>query len=247
MPGSFLRQVAVFEGIGERQLAELESVAEERRLAGGEVVYARGAECDGLYLVRDGGVVIQSKVVGEPIERVRDVVPGEVFGEIEVLDGARRQLQAAALGPATVVRLPQHPLWTFLERHPQVETRLRSLAIYHRTRRLHALLAPATRLDPRIRIDREVQLRPAGAPAVTVRLEDLSHGGGCLSAAPAAWQAGDTVRFALELPGRSELLQLEARVRWRMRDVVGLVFEPGAAPERARQIDRLVRLLLPRG
>jgi CRP-like cAMP-binding protein len=236
--------VAIFEGIDERRLAELECVAEVRRLAGGELVFARGADCDGLYLVRDGGVVVQSKVVGEPIERVRDVGPGEVFGEIEVVDGSRRELQAVALGPSTVVRLPQHAVWTFLERHPQVETRLRTLAIYHRTQRLHALLAPATRLDPRIRIDREVQLRRPGSPAVSVRLEDLSHGGACLSAAPAGWQPGDKVRFALELPGKPDLLQLEALVRWRMRDLVGLIFEPAAAPERARQIDRALRVLL---
>ncbi len=64
--------------------------------------------------------------------------------------------------------------------------RLRTLSIYRRTERLHALLAPSTRRDPRIRLDREVEMRQAGGRPITARLEDLSHGGACQNAAPKA-------------------------------------------------------------
>src|ERR1700676_3440023 len=77
MAASFLRQVAIFEGIDERRLAELEAGGEERRLGAHQAVYQRDDACDGLYLVKSGGVVIRHVVVGQPIERVRDVPPGD--------------------------------------------------------------------------------------------------------------------------------------------------------------------------
>ncbi|MBV8201839.1 MAG: cyclic nucleotide-binding domain-containing protein, partial [Acidobacteria bacterium] len=198
---SFLRQVAIFEGIDERRLAELEADGEQRSLGPHQVIFQREDPCDGLYLVRSGGVVIRHQVVGQPIERVRDVGPGDLFGEIEVLDGSRRQFQARTLGPTVLLLLPRDAFWSFLSRHPVVETRLRTLSIYRRTERLHSLLAPSTRRDPRIRLDREIELRPAGGRPVTARLEDLSHGGACLSAAPESWRPGDTVSFVAAVPG----------------------------------------------
>ncbi|HEV3460387.1 MAG TPA: cyclic nucleotide-binding domain-containing protein [Thermoanaerobaculia bacterium] len=248
MAASFLRQVAIFEGIDERRLAELEAGGEERSLDAHQVVFQRDDLCDGLYLVKTGGVVIRNQVVGQPIERVRDIGPGDLFGEVEVLDGSRRQFQARTLGSTTLLRLPRDSFLTFLSRHPLVETRLRTLSIYRRTERLHSLLAPSTRRDPRIRLDREVELQPAGGRPVTARIEDLSHGGACLSAVPESWRPGDTVSFALAVPGHPDLLQLEAKVRWRMSGVVGLVFEPPSSPRKhARQIERALRVLLAAG
>lgn len=248
MSASFLRQVAVFEGIDERRLAELEAAGEERSLGAHQVVFQRDDPCDGLYLVKSGGVVIRHQVVGQPIERVRDVAPGDLFGEIEVLDGSRRQFQARTLRPTTLLRLPQNSFWSFLARHPLVETRLRTLSIYRRTERLHSLLAPSTRRDPRIRLDREVELRPASGRPVTARIEDLSHGGACLSAVPESWRPGDTVSFVVAVAGHPDLLQLEAKVRWRMSDMVGLVFEPPGSPRKhARQIERALKVLLAAG
>jgi len=177
MAASFLREVTIFEGIDERRLAELEAKGEERSLGAHHVIFQRDDPCDGLYLVKSVVVVIRHQVVGQPIERVRDVPPGDLFGEVEVLDGSRRQFQARTLGPTTLLRLPQNSVWSFLTSYPLVETRLRTLSIYRRTVRLHSLLAPSTRSDPRIRLDREVELRPPGGRAVNARIEDLSHGG----------------------------------------------------------------------
>jgi CRP-like cAMP-binding protein len=246
MAGSVLGGLAIFEGVEESELRELEAGAEEQSLGARQVVYQRDDACDGLYVVRSGGIVIRNLAVGQPIELVREVGPGEILGENEVLDGARRQFQARTLGPTRLLRLPLERLRAFLARHPLVETRLRSLSIYRRTARLHSLLAPGKRNDPRIRLDRAVELRPEGGPPKASRLEDLSHGGACLSSAPDSWSPGDTVRFTLALAGGRDLLRLEARVRWRMHDLVGLVFggDPGAAAKRDRQIDGALRALL---
>jgi CRP-like cAMP-binding protein len=244
-PSSFLRNVPVFEGVEEGRLLELEAAAETRGTGAHDVVYQRDERCDGLYLVRSGGVVLRNLVVGQPVERICDLGPGELFGESEALDGSRRQYQASAVRPSLLARLPPDPLWTFLRQQPLVEARLRTLAIYRRTLRLRSLLAPSTRRDPRIRMDREVQLRLAQGAVLTVRLEDLSHGGACLSAVPDAWRPGDMVRGAIEVPDHPGLLPLAGRVRWRIGGLAGLVFEP-AGPPAPRDVDRAVQVLLAR-
>jgi CRP-like cAMP-binding protein len=223
---SFLGEISVFEGVSAEALGALAGAAEWRTYGPREVVYARGDACDGLYVVAEGGVALRKEVIGEPIERVRDIGPGDLLGEIELLDASPRQHQARTLVASSLVRIPPERCWTFLHAHPLVETRLRRRAIYIRTSRLHALLAPSHRTQARIRVDREVSLALPGGGSATARLEDLSHGGACLSGAPHAWQPGDAVRFDLGIEGHPGLLAVAARVRWRMGDTVGLSFEP---------------------
>jgi CRP-like cAMP-binding protein len=244
-PASYLHQVPVFAGVDDGRLGELEAAAETRGVGAHEAVYQRDDRCDGLYLVRRGGVVLRNLVVGQPVERICDVGPGELFGESEALDGARRQYQARAIRPSVLARLPADPLWSFLRQHPLVETRLRTLAIYRRTLRLRTLLAPSTRRDPRIRMDRAVQLRLPHGAVLHLHLEDLSHGGACLSSVPESWRPGDAVRGALELPDHPGLLQVDGRVRWRIGGLAGLVFEAGGPPA-PRDVDRAVPVLLAR-
>jgi CRP/FNR family cyclic AMP-dependent transcriptional regulator len=65
-------------------------------LADGAVIYARGEPADCAYIVTRGGVRIGN---GVPIEVLR---PGEVFGEMALLDGGPRCEAAIAVGPTEV-------------------------------------------------------------------------------------------------------------------------------------------------
>jgi hypothetical protein len=176
---------------------------------------------------------------------VRDHGPGDLFGELEVLESSRRLLQARSFGRSTVYLLPQKVLVSFLGSQPAVEERLRALSVYRRTMRLHLMLAPSTRRDPRIRLDRNVRLTPELGESIWVRLEDLSYGGACLSGAPDSWLPGELVSFALGVDSRPQLLRLQAQVRWRSRDLVGLVFASNPdSKRRHRQIERALPVLL---
>jgi CRP-like cAMP-binding protein len=255
MGKSPLRGLSLFAGVEPAQLAELERAAEARSLARDEVVFAPGDPCDGIYVVVSGEVAIRTHMPDmgrgagpvEVSEPVRQMGPGELFGEIEVLDGSRRVYEARTLRPVRLLRIPQERLWSFLRRQPAVEARLRTLAIYRRTTELRGLLAPADRRDPRIRVDCAVRLRLVGAGWVSARLEDLSYGGACLSSAPDSFRPGEVVGFVLGTEEAPALLEVRARVRWRMQDVIGLVFEGDIeAPAHRRQVDLACRRLLGR-
>jgi CRP-like cAMP-binding protein len=244
MPEPSLRGLTVFEGVGDERLARLAAHLRERSYRPNEVVYRNGDPCDGLYIIAQGAILLRTEVPGQPIDRVFDLGAGEIFGE-EELGGKPRALAARALGATTLWHLPLEPLRDLLREHPFVETLLRALGVRRRTSRLRARLAPASRREPRIWVDRPVLVTVDGGERVGVRLEDLSPGGACFSAVPASWTVGRQLSLTLGIAGRPDLLQARGTVRWHDNGSAGLQFDPGG-PGWKRLVELALRELVPK-
>jgi CRP-like cAMP-binding protein/uncharacterized protein (DUF4415 family) len=245
MPERRLRGLPVFEGVGDERLARLEAHLAERSLRANEVVYRNGDPCDGLYGILRGAVLLRTEVPGQPIDRVFDLGPGEIFGEEEAANGTPRALAARALGATVLWHLPLVPLRELLREHTFVETHLRTLGVRRRSSRLRARLAPSSRREPRIWIDRSVMVTVDDRERANVRLEDLSPGGFCFTFAPESWTVGRALTLALGLAGRPDLLRARGTVRWRQDSAVGIEVEPGG-PGWKRKIEQALRELVPR-
>ena len=245
MPELRLRGLPVFEGVGDERLARLEAHLAERSLRPNEVVYRNGDPCDGLYGIVGGAILLRTEVPGQPIDRVFDLGPGEIFGEEEAANGTPRALAARSLGATVLWHLPLAPLRELLREHTFVETLLRTLGVRRRSSRLRARLAPSSRREPRIWIDRPVMVTVDDRERVSVRLEDISPGGLCFATAPESWTAGRELTLALGIAGRPELLRARGIVRWRQDGSVGIATEPGG-PAWKRKIEQALRELVPR-
>lgn len=244
MAQSFFKKVPVFESVPEEWLAQLADKVEEKSFGPNTIVYRRDDECDGLYIISRGGVVVRNEVIGQPIERVRALGPGDVFGEIEALDGHPREFSARTLGDTVVYRVPEEPLLDLLREHPEIEIALRAPVPRRRTARMHQLMAPASRMEPRIWVDRDVLLTLDGGERLALRLENLSSGGACLSPAPDGWQVKRPLSFALGTDHKPDLLRVSGAVRWRLGGVVGISFD-GSGPALRRRVQEALRELLP--
>ncbi len=240
----FLRGLPIFEKVPDEWLAQLAASVEEKSLGPNSIVFRKDDPCDGLYVVSRGGVVVRNEVVGQPIERVRDLGPGDVFGEAEALDGMPRQHSARTLGPTTLYKIPEEALLNFLRSHPDVELTLRAPVVRRKTAKMRALLAPASRKEPRIWVDRDVLLTLDGGEQLTMRLENLSTGGACLSFAPDGWRVTHILSFAMGVESNPELLRVSGWVRWRLGHTVGVAFD-GAGPALRRRIQQALRELVP--
>lgn len=233
----------VFAGVAPARLARLEAHLSERTLRPNEVVYRNGDPCNGIYIIDRGAILLRTEIPGQPVDRVLDLGPDEIFGEEEAAEGARRQLAARALGATTLHHLPLEPLRELLREHPFVETLLRALAVRRRSSRLRARLAPASRREPRIWVDRPVTATVDDGERAGVRLEDLSSGGACFSSAPESWTVGRTLALALSIAGRPDLLRLHGVVRWRQDTAVGIEVEAGG-PVWKRRVEQALRELV---
>jgi|SRR6185369_4979255 len=241
MPEANLEKLSIFQGVGAEHLTRLESCMEERRFAAQEVVFLRDDPCDGLYLVVQGAIVIRSEIPGQPVERLRDVVSGELFGEMEVMQNVRRLASARAVSDTVVLRIPQEHLQELLS-DPLLESFLQSLMV---RRRDAGRRSPSTRCEPRIWIDREVLVvldDLDGGEKLRLRLENLSWSGACFGATPESWRVTQPLRFAFATGQSMPLLRASGVVRWRQGRTAGIAFD-GVGPAHRRRVAQALREL----
>jgi CRP-like cAMP-binding protein len=113
--------------LGRLTPAEMDEVlqhAHTQRLAPNQLLFAKGDPGDGLFAVLSGQIKI-STLSESGKEVVLNILgPGEIFGEIALLDGKARTANAHAIGASELLVLPRLDFLRFLERHPQVNRRL---------------------------------------------------------------------------------------------------------------------------
>jgi CRP-like cAMP-binding protein len=106
------------------ELRELLSLATIERLRADDAVFHKGDPGDRLYAILSGRVRINT-VSRDGKEILLNILePGEVFGEIAVLDGKMRTAGARAMVPTELVRIGRAEFLPFLERHPRLCLRL---------------------------------------------------------------------------------------------------------------------------
>jgi CRP-like cAMP-binding protein len=102
------------------EVEELFSLATVEHFDTDDVIFHKGDPGDRLYAIVSGRVGIKT-VSRDGKEIILNVLgPGEVFGEIAVLDGKERTAGAAAMKPTKLVRVGRTEFLPFLERHPKL-------------------------------------------------------------------------------------------------------------------------------
>jgi CRP-like cAMP-binding protein len=111
----FLVAVPLLEGRGEEDLLRLASVARRRTVAEGDVLWRQGDEARELLFVVAGEVAVALPAPGRMVEIGR-AGPGEVLGEIGLLDGGEHTMTVQATAPSTVLVLGRHEFAALLAR-----------------------------------------------------------------------------------------------------------------------------------
>lgn len=239
-----LKRLSLFKNVDEKVLSSLERHVQERLYPSNEVVYRTGAPSDGLYAVVKGGVLVRTELPGQPVDRFLDLGAGEVFGEAEAVEEAPREHTARTMKAAHLLWIPEAPLREALILHPFLGTLLRTLAVRRKTVRTRVRVAPSTRREPRIWVDRDVVLKLDDEKPVSVRLADLSLRGACLAAAPRSWHTGQRVSFVLGTPEHPDLLRVRGLVRWQELGSVGVIFE-NSGPQLRQKVEQALHVLVP--
>jgi hypothetical protein len=110
-----LRDSSLFEGLSGEELYPVAEIAQPSFLAPGEVVIRQGDPGDALFVVARGTVHV---VKGET--KLRELGPGEVFGELALLDGAPRAATVVAGTEAQLLRIPRAEFEALLDESPEL-------------------------------------------------------------------------------------------------------------------------------
>jgi len=136
----------LFRGVSEDVLIRLAPALHQRRFRHGEVIFHAGDPGDAMHVIVSGRVKISVESPEGDEAILVTLGPGEVFGELVLLDGAPRSATAAALEPSVTCLLAQPTFQSLLVADDSFRSAiLRNLALD--LRRLTAHVAELHFLD----------------------------------------------------------------------------------------------------
>jgi signal transduction histidine kinase len=100
-------------------LQQLRAAAAEKRFGDTELIFKEGDPGDGLYMVKSGTVEISAEVRNGHRQVLSALPPGEIFGEMALLDDQPRSACASARGDTTVYFVPRQPFQELIRRFPE--------------------------------------------------------------------------------------------------------------------------------
>ena len=119
---TFLERVPTLSLLCRQALRILAIGAETRYIHSGEVLFKRGEEADGAYVIQEGRFKLSSNDGNE-----LTVGPCTLLGEVALFSETRRPATARALEPSTVLRIPRFLFVRMLDSFPEAARKLREI------------------------------------------------------------------------------------------------------------------------
>src|ERR1700690_1074244 len=114
-----LKMNPMFSDLGSDELQRISSLCHTQHLAVGEVLFQKGDPGNALFGVRRGQIRIETGASDGTRLTLNFMGPGDLFGEVAVLDGFPRTADAAAGEASELFVLRQQDFLGHLEREPK--------------------------------------------------------------------------------------------------------------------------------
>jgi len=119
-----LRSVPLFADLEEGELERFSQVAVPRSFPAGTRVFHEGDSSDACYIVRDGSFRVTREHSDGRAITLATLGPGEIFGELAMLDGDTRSASAESITDGTLLALPANDVRSLLARNPEIALKL---------------------------------------------------------------------------------------------------------------------------
>jgi CRP/FNR family cyclic AMP-dependent transcriptional regulator len=119
-----LQSVALFADLEEGELERFSHVAVPRTFPAGTRVFHEGDSSDACYIVKHGSFRVTREHSDGRAITLATLGPGEIFGELAMLDGDSRSASAEALTDGELLALPANDVRSLLARHPEIALKL---------------------------------------------------------------------------------------------------------------------------
>jgi CRP/FNR family transcriptional regulator, cyclic AMP receptor protein len=135
-----IENCVLFKGLSDSERSAISARARIRTFDAGETIFAIGSPGDQMMAILSGTVRI-SLPSNEGKELLLAIIhPGEVFGELAVLDGKERSADALAESACSLAILDRRDILSFFERNPSAWLKIVEV-LCHRLRRTDQVLA----------------------------------------------------------------------------------------------------------
>lgn len=123
-PLELLRSVPLFSDLEEGELERFSQVAVPRSFPPATRVFHEGDRSDACYIVRAGSFRVTREHSDGRAITLATLGPGDIFGELAMLDGEVRSASVEALSDGELLALPAGEVRALLARHPEITVKL---------------------------------------------------------------------------------------------------------------------------
>jgi CRP/FNR family transcriptional regulator len=116
--------VPLFADLEEGELERFSQVAVPRSFPAGTRVFHEGDSSDACYIVSEGSFRVTREHSDGRAITLATLGPGEIFGELAMLDGDRRSASAESITDGTLLALPANDVRGLLGRNPEIALKL---------------------------------------------------------------------------------------------------------------------------
>jgi CRP/FNR family cyclic AMP-dependent transcriptional regulator len=123
---SFLQDTEVFKGLDAGDLEQIGKICSPARFNKGEVIVEEDARERELYVLKSGRVTISLSPPGTDESRgtLTNCIPGQVFGELSFIDGARRSTWVIALEDVEAYQIRWESFSGIIQTEPEIGYRV---------------------------------------------------------------------------------------------------------------------------
>jgi CRP/FNR family transcriptional regulator, cyclic AMP receptor protein len=130
----FLKQIPLFQALSSQQLQAISQDVQPRRFGRGNIIFHEGDPGQVLYLVQSGHIRIYvNGLDGSEMSVILFGRPGDMFGELAVIDGLPRSATAVALNKTILYTISRESFRQHMLRYPQLALNFMK-ALTHRVR-----------------------------------------------------------------------------------------------------------------
>lgn len=123
----FLKHIRLFDGISPSEMQEMERITRMEEVKKRQPLYLTGDPSNSVYLLKRGRVKIANTALSGKEVTFDIIEPGEVFGELDVLEDTPRSTSAETLDDALICVIPRKDFDQYLAMHPNVMIKLTKL------------------------------------------------------------------------------------------------------------------------
>lgn len=123
----FLKHIRLFDGVSPSEMQEMEKITRMEEVKKRQPLYLPGDPSSNVYLLKKGRVKIANTAPNGKEVTFDILEPGEVFGELDVLEDAPRSTSAETLDDAVICVIPRKDFDHYLAMHPTVMFKLTKL------------------------------------------------------------------------------------------------------------------------
>jgi len=164
----------LFSELGPDAIQKIANLCVTENLTHGQTLFFKGEQADALYGIRRGRVLIQTSTSSGKQLTITVYGPGDIFGEIALLDGRPRTADAVASGSVEMFSIRRADFLALLQQEPDITLRIIEL-LCERLRATSDRLEEATLmlLSPRL-ARRILKLADDFGEEIEISQEELS-------------------------------------------------------------------------